>query len=450
MSPTHRRIAAAAAGMVIWAAAPARSRSQDVKPPGDAEVFLDLSKVQLGPVTSAEEKDRFLYTVQLEKSRMTRHMLEIVYENAFQLYQAGDFKGARELTKKILDIDPNWTRASMLYSAATTLQGSRRPGAAENRFMDDRFQEGMVLYRNGQLAQAEAKWKQALELSPYNLKVRYWLHRVRHELAGLHFERGERAWRQHRLSDALDQWYSALVLDPRYPRLVAVISQAEADHRKEVANHRLQEALSLYGEGKIPEALSRLDAVLAQTPGNPRVERLMGELRHEMADQHLDQGRRYYAQRRYAQAISEFKVAVKYGYDPGTADALIAQVLETKVREKDEAAAAAASRKKRQEQKAKKESEKAKKEEELKKKELEPAKPAPAVPVEISTGPAVITPEAKRLSQQHYFAGIIAFQKGDYQEARRQWTIAKQFDPSNSDAQAGLERIDRIYSEGGP
>ncbi len=449
MSLMHRRIAAAAALLALGAPAPARS--QDLKPPpGDAEVFLDLSKVQLGPVTSTKEKDQFLYTVQLEKSRMTRHMLEVVYDNAFQLYQSGDFKGARELTKKILDIDPNWTRASMLYSAATTLQGSRRPGAAENRFMNDRFQEGMVLYRDGQLAQAEAKWKQAVELSPYNLKVRYWLHRVRHELAGLHFERGERAWRQHRLSDALDQWYSALVLDPRYPRLAAVISQAESDHRKEVANHRLQEALALYGEGKIPEALSRLDAVLAQTPGNPRVERLMGELRHEMADQHLDQGRRYYGQRRYAQAISEFKIAVKYGYDPGTADALIAQVLETKIREKDEAVAAAKARKKRQEQKAKAESEEAKKEEDLKKKELAPVKPAPVAPVAISTGPAVITPEAKRLSQQHYFAGIIAFQKGDYQEARRQWTLAKQYDPSNSDAQAGLERIDRIYSEGGP
>ncbi len=314
--------------------------------------------------------------------------------------------------------------------------------------MDDRFQEGLVLYRDGRLAEAEAKWKEAAQLSPYNLKVRYWLHRVRHELAGIHFERGERAWRQHRLADALDQWYSALVLDPRYPRLVAVITQAEADHRKEVANHRLQEALSLYGQGKIPEALAKLDAVLAQSPGNPRVERLMGELRKEMADQHVDQGRRYYSQRKFPQAISEFKLAVQYGYDPGTADALIAQVLETKRREKEEAAAALLARKKRKEEKAKEESAKAQKQEELKKEELAPAKPAPAVAV--STGPAVITQGAKRASEQHYFAGIIAFQKGDYQEARRQWTLAKQMDPSNSDAQAGLERIDQIYSEGGP
>lgn len=44
-------------------------------------------------------------------------------------------------------------------------------------------------------------------------------------------------------------------------------------------------------------------------------------------------------------------------------------------------------------------------------------------------------------SQQHYLTGIIRFQKGDVEGARREWLLAKQFDPKNSDAQAGLERL---------
>jgi hypothetical protein len=47
-------------------------------------------------------------------------------------------------------------------------------------------------------------------------------------------------------------------------------------------------------------------------------------------------------------------------------------------------------------------------------------------------------------SQQRYLNGIILFQKGDNEGARREWLLAKQFDPANADAQAGLERLDKV------
>jgi hypothetical protein len=40
---------------------------------------------------------------------------------------------------------------------------------------------------------------------------------------------------------------------------------------------------------------------------------------------------------------------------------------------------------------------------------------------------------------------VVYFQKGDYNKARDEWALAKQLDPSNADAQAGLERIEKLY-----
>jgi hypothetical protein len=51
-------------------------------------------------------------------------------------------------------------------------------------------------------------------------------------------------------------------------------------------------------------------------------------------------------------------------------------------------------------------------------------------------------------SQQHYLDGLISFQKGDYDKARQDWVLAKQLDPANTDAQTGLELLDKRYPAG--
>ncbi len=77
---------------------------------------------------------------------------------------------------------------------------------------------------------------------------------------------------------------------------------------------------------------------------------------------------------------------------------------------------------------------------------------AQAVPV-LSGPPAFARPvsesssfDARRQSQQHYLSGVIYFQQGDYVKARDEWVLAKQDDPSNQDASAGLERVDAVYA----
>lgn len=51
-------------------------------------------------------------------------------------------------------------------------------------------------------------------------------------------------------------------------------------------------------------------------------------------------------------------------------------------------------------------------------------------------------------AQRHYLEGVRYFQGADYEKARGEWKTARKLDPSNSDAAAGLKRIEDILSGG--
>lgn len=460
--------------MILHAAVP--SLAQGPAKAKDTEgLFLDLSKVNLGKIAAEgdDEKKKFLYTIQLEKARITRKTLSGVYENAFDLYQKGDYEAARELSGRILAIDPAFEDAGILQRAATELKGSKKPRWSEKKLVDDKFEEGMALYRQGRMVEAAGRWEEAVKLSNTNLKARYWLKKARSEMADEHFRKGQKAYRQHRLREALDQWYSALVLNPRYPKLSAAIARVEAEAREQDANEKLQTALNLYSQGQTAESLKMLDEVLEAGPGNTKAQKLIAEIRSEMASQHVAQGRQFYEGRKYKDAISEWKLAVTYGYEARSSEQLIARAKEAMRREEEGRKRASELAKEREEARKKAEADaQAKAEEDAKKAEEAPATAggAPAAaptgsgnlgassptappgggsvvtsPTAPSVAPGAVSEESRRSSMQHYLSGVVYFQKSDYNKARDEWTLAKQLDPSNSDAQAGLERIDKLY-----
>ncbi len=416
-----------------------------------------MSKVNLGTISSEDDKKKYIYTIQLEKARMTRKMLKTVYENAFDLYKDGQYEEANELTHKILAIDPGYEDASILSRATVDLQGSATPRVSERHMLEDRFEEGMSLYRQGRLAEASEKWDEVVKLSPSNLKARYWLRKARSEMADEHFRRGQKAYKQHRLRETLDQWYAALVLNPRYPRLTPAIAKVEAEAREQDANEKLQTALNLYSQGLVLESLKMLDQVLEAGPGNVKAQKLQAEIRAEVANQHVAEGRRLYEGRQYDKAISEWKAAVEYGYDPKASDQLVARAKEQIRREAAAVAHAAEVAKERAEEAKKKKDEQAvtdaaaakKKEEDDKKAAAdkaaaEAANPTPAA----GPTPGATSDNAKQQSEQAYLSGVIYYQKGDYEKARDKWLNAKQLDPSNTDAIAGLEKIEKLYGAG--
>ncbi|MEK7747411.1 MAG: tetratricopeptide repeat protein, partial [Elusimicrobiota bacterium] len=318
--------------------------------------------------------------------------------------------------------------------------------------IEERFEEGMALYRQGRLEEAAQRWEECSKLSPGNLKSHYWLRKARTEMAEEHYRKGRQAYRQHRLRETLDQWYAALVLNPRYPRLTVELAKVEAESREQDANEKLQAALNLYSQGLVLESLKMLDAVLESGPGNVKAQKLQAEIRAEVANQHVAEGRRFYESRQYEKAISEWKHAVEYGYDPKSADQLVARAKEQQRREAAARTRAVEVAKAREEDKKKQKDEEAKLAEEAKKKEEEEKAKAAAAGAQAPTGqaplPAQNTESNKQASQQAYLEGVIYYQKGDYEKARDKWLHAKQLDPGNSDAIAGLEKIEKLYGAG--
>ncbi len=429
--------AAAAAGN-----ARAQSSAIDEPRPTMDSLFLDFSKTKLGPIGKKDAKRKYAYTIQLEKSRLTHNLLRTVYENAYVMYKQGDFDGSRELTAKILRIDPTFQDAAILHRAAIELKGTTRPIISGRRLVERRFEEGLSLYRQGRLIEASRRWEEAVKLAPGNLKARYWLRKVRRELADEHYRRGQKAYRQHRLSDALDQWYAAMVLNPKYPRLIGVISKAEAELRRQHANEKLQNALQLYGQGKTDAALKSLDDVLRIEPGEEKARKLISEIRLEIAKQHVARGRKLYRGRDYALAISRWNKAVEFGYDPRRANVLIARARDQMRKEADERRRRAEEVRRRAEEDARRRAEedaRRKLEEEEKQKQLV------AEPPEVEPEPQVSSEDGRRRGAVHWQKGIKYFQKAQYDKARDEWILCKQFDPTNTDCATGLQRIDNTY-----
>jgi tetratricopeptide (TPR) repeat protein len=442
----------------LWLACAAGAAwGQDLSQAKEADgLFLGMAKLDLGTITSEEDKKKYIYTIQLEKARLMRKTLNGVYDNAFDLYKKGDFSGARELTSKILAIDPAYEDASILQRATIELNGSPKPYASEKKLIDDRFEEGMALYRQGRLVEATERWEEAVKLSPSNLKARWWLKKARGEMADDHFRRGQKAYRQHRLRECLDQWYAALVLNPRQPRLVPAIAKVEAEAREADANEKLQTALNLYSQGLIDESIKMLDDALALGPGNAKAQKLQAEIRSEMAGQHVAAGRKLYESRKYDEAQAEWKKAVAYGYDTRAADQLIARAKEQVRREEAARKRTVEVAKQKAEQEKARAAELAKAEADAKAKADADAKAAAASAATSTatakTADAGQTPatlgaseDNKRQSSQYYLSGIIYFDKGDFEKARNEWTHSLQLDPANSDAKAGLERINNLY-----
>lgn len=452
MSALAPALAALLFGAALPAAAAEAAKAKEAvdKRPTMESLFLDFSKTQLGPLGSAQAKTKYLYTIQLEKSRLTDKLLRTVYENAYTLYRQGDFDGARELTAKILAMDPTFQDASILHRAAVELNGTTAPMVSERKLVEDRFEEGLALYRQGRLVEASQRWEETVKLAPGNLKARYWLKKVRGELADEHFRRGQTAYRQHRLRDSLDQWYAALLLNPKYPRLLPAISKAEAELRGQEANEKLQRALNLYGQGDTEASLKLLDEILTIEPGQEKATQLIAEIRLEIAKQHVAQGRNLYRERKYTQAIKQWNRSVEFGYDARRANVLIARARD-QMRREAEAKRQAEERKKRQEEERQAEEERRQKEEEeRKKKEAEEAekKLDASEPEAASAAAAGPSEEDKRRAIKHWNEGIKHFQNNEYGKAKDEWILCKRFDPTFTECVQGLQRLENTFGGG--
>jgi len=436
--------------LLLAGAAFAQNNSRTAPPPSLEGLFLEYSKAKLGRLRQRDPRSKYIYTIQAEKTSLMSNLLRTVYDNAYEMYKQGDYDGARELTAKILKMDPAFQDAAILHQASVELDGSGgSPLISGRQMIESRFDAGMALYRQGRLEDAAKKWEEVVKLSPGNLKARYWMKRVKRELADEHFRRGQKAYRQHRLSDALNQWYAALVLHPKYPRLISVISKAESELRRQDANARLQQALKLYGEGKTESALAVLDEVLRIEPSEGKARKLIAEIRLEIAKRHVSQGRKLYGSGKYALAIRQWNTAIEYGYDPRRANILITRARRQIKREVTQRRRRAeAKRQAKEEAKRRAEEETRRRAEEEVRRKEEEARRLDATPPEEPAESQPTTEESKRLATKHWNSGIIYYQKGDYEKARDEWVLCLKYDPGYTDCKSGLQKLDNTFGGG--
>ncbi|OGR49672.1 MAG: hypothetical protein A2021_07560 [Elusimicrobia bacterium GWF2_52_66] len=410
----------------------------------EESLFLNLQKTGLGSLSEFEEKKRFLGTVQIEKEKIQRKMLESIYENAFAYYRQGSYEEAHDLAAKILSIDPNFNDASMLLEAADQLRGGQRAFMSEKIMIEDRFKSALSFYNEGRIIAAYKKMQEVEKLSPSNIKAKYWLGRMKDDLKQYYFQEGEAAYKARDLKGALDNLYNALFIRPRDTVTVQWITRIEDELRQERANDRLKAALEFYAQGKLKAACEGLAQVLEIQPGDSKANKLLNEVKGEIERSYISSGKKLYSARRYTAAMDEWNNARPYSANSSYLDKLVA-------RAREQMSIEAGEKRRRSEEAArrvKEEEARRKTEEEESKKAAEEAKRKGGALEEAKAKPQGVTEENRLAAQLHYVEGLKYFQNANYEKARDEWLIARQLDPNDSDSAAGLKRIEQTLAGG--
>jgi tetratricopeptide (TPR) repeat protein len=407
----------------------------------DESIFMGLQKAGLSSLNNSQEKKEFMDVVYLHKQKIQYKMLQTIYENAFEYYRQGNYDEAKALSAKILSIDPNFEDAAMLLDASSQLRGKAKPFLSRRLLMEDRFRTALSLYKKGRIIEAYNKMEQVVKLSPSNIKAKYWLKKIEDDLKDYYFTKGKKAYRGRNLQGALDNYYNALLLQPKDTAILAEIAKTEEELRDSQANEKLKSALEYYAQGKLLSTYGELKKVLEIKPSDTKAAKLLNEVRTEIEKGYIAAGRKHYSKRKYDSAIASWNKAKPYSKSVSYINKLIKRTNDQVKREARE-------KKRRLEEAARRKKETA----DRKKREAEERKRNISTP---KSGPIVDDGRKKRIlqenriaAQHHYLSGLKYFQNSDYEKAKNEWTIAKQLDPENADAQAGLKRIENILSGG--
>jgi len=405
-------------------------------------MVLDLSKFTLGTMNNVEDKKQYLSTIQLEKQRIQNYTLGIVYENARDFYRKGDYQRAQDLAMAVLSVDPEFKNARTLAEQAQRM--GTYGTISESEIIDAKMQEGERLYKLGRLVEANRKFEEILVFQPHNTQAAGWVARIDKDIAAEHERRGDAAYAEGKYDAALDQWYTALLMRKNDRGLTSKITRVEGEIRRTQLEAAMREGVENYSAGKLVASYESFQRALRIQPAEPKAQRFSAQIKGEIAQGYMDSGNKNFTAGKYDTAVKNWEEARKWGYNSAQNDAAIRKSLNAKA-----AAAERAKQEAARKQAAKQQAN---------------GKPAPppepifkpevfeqpvieedvfAVPLP-GSGTERVSEENRQLSQAAYYRGTLAFNRDDYETARREWTLAKQLDPGNSDAEQGLRRVQEM------
>ena len=427
----------------------------------EAGMMLDLQKISLGTLSNVEQKKQYLSTVQLGKQRIQNYTLRMVYENAYALYKRGDYQRAAEMANVILSIDPTLTQAQTLAREASRMAAYGTLSEAEIIRM--KYEDGITLYKAGRLVEARNKFEEILVLRPSETQARKWIEKIDEDIAEEHTRRGYYAYKNGDYEEALNQWYSVLMIKKDDADLNAKIAEVEAKLKQEKLQTTLNRAFTYYSEGRLEEAYSEFEKALEIQPGEMQTQKFVIQLKEEIARNYYTNAMTAFNSKKYNTAISNWKEAKKWGYNQADINALIkkAQRAQEEVKKssykktevKTTTQGAAESVHVYEETTINKTTtigpngeEQITIEEETVTQTLPTVSNSDFPTKALTEKTTVVTKEARQASIERYREGLAYYTEGNYEKARESFQAALQLNPDNTDAALGIKRIDEKYN----
>ncbi len=424
----------------------------------EAGMILDLQKISLGTLSNVEQKKQYLSTVQLGKQRIQNYTLRMVYENAYALYKRGDYQRAAEMANVILSIDPTLTQAQTLAREASRMAAYGTISEAEIIRM--KYDDGITLYKAGRLVEARNKFEEILVLRPNETQAKKWIERIDEDIAEEHTRRGYYAYKNGDYEEALNQWYSVLMIKKDDAELNAKIAEVEAKLKQEKLQTTLNRAFSYYSEGRLEEAYTEFEKALEIQPGELQTQKFLIQLKEEIATNYYTNALTAYNSKKYNTAISNWKEAKKWGYNKEDINSLIKKAQ----RAQEEVRKSTYKKTVKVEQEATavdtyettnitttttvtpSGNEIVTVQEETITETVPVGSPAPFPTATLTEQQNVITEAARNASVEKYRAGLVYYTEGNYEKAKENFQAALQLNPENSDAALGLQRVNDKYN----
>lgn len=287
----------------------------------EAGLMLDLQKMSLGTLANVEQRRQYLSTVQLEKQRIQNFTLNMVYDNAYNMYKQGDYQRAAEISDVILSIDPSMKKAKTLSNTATKM--ATYGTLSEKEILDMKYKEAYSLYKQGYLVEAQSKFEEILVLNPDEDLARDWINRINNEFTKIHTRRGYYAYKQGDYQEALNQWYNVLLIKKDDPALNLKIAEVENLIKKEESQRALDKAFEYYSKGRLVDAYREFNNAHQIYPGEQQTQKFIVQLREEIANSYYNAGNKAYNEKKYNTAIANWKESQRWGYSQQDISVLI-------------------------------------------------------------------------------------------------------------------------------
>ncbi|MBI2071267.1 MAG: hypothetical protein HYT79_11795 [Elusimicrobia bacterium] len=440
----------------LWAASVSTGRGTKLHTPAKAtrKEEAALFKTLAGQITgvglvTAEEKRIMGQTIEKEKSWILRRTMEQIYASAFDLYRQGRYQESLEVLNRIVTLDPSFERARALHSALSSpAAAGAPPGRMESpksvrELIREKFYEAVQVYREGRRVEAVQKFEEVLALEPRHRKAQFYITRINGEIAKDYFEKGKFAQAEGRLEDALDNFYTAVSLDPKtYAFLSRQITAVEAEVRSKKLQFHLSEALKSLASGKYSSARSHARDIFQFDPANTRAQEIINESLESEAKEYFTKGDAHLRNKQFDKAVEEYEKVVKLKHRADEAKKKI-ELAQTK-KEDEARRTEEAKKKKEDDEKAKTEAEERAKAASSSEKEKGKVVGGAAGAGGAEGGaPAAVTEEARRAAESHYQQAMVFYQSNDLQRALAELNLALKFDPNNQQAYATKRMIEQ-------